>query len=117
MDIYLYIYLPDPRGAGLHLAFQFSYVRSDTQSVGRSLRSNFGPYTFIKGQRDKGTTQELGNTGTQDTVTQEHRNTGTQEHRNTGTQEHRNTGTSEPGNLGTWELRNFGTLELWNFGT
>ena len=60
--------LPDPRRAGLHLAFQFSYVRS----VGHSFVSEikFGPNTFIKGQRDKGTTQELGNLGTQDTVTQ-----------------------------------------------
>ena len=69
--------------------------------VRSSLRSNFNPYTFIKGQRDKGTTQELGNTGTQYTGTKEHRNTGTQEHRNTGTQEHRNTGTQERRNTET----------------
>ena len=41
-------FLPEPRGAGLHLAFQFSYVCSVARLVGRSLRSNLGPYTFIK---------------------------------------------------------------------
>ena len=42
--------LPNPRGAGLHLAFQFSYVRMDRQSerprLVHLLRSNFGPYTL-----------------------------------------------------------------------
>ena len=79
--------MPDPRGAGLEEAFQFSFARP---SVRPSLRSNFGPYTFIKRQRDKGTTQELGNTGTK-----EHRNTETWEHGNLGTRKLGNTETDE----------------------
>ena len=69
--------------------FQFLYVCLDVRLfVDLSLRSNFGPYTFFKGQRDKGTTQELGDLGTW-----------------------------ELGNLGTWELGNLGTWELKNLGT
>ena len=28
-NLMMYFFLPDPRGAGLQLAFQFSYVRSE----------------------------------------------------------------------------------------
>ena len=49
-------FLPDPRGAGLHLAFQFSYVRTFVRTFVRSfvrsfvrlLRSKFSHYAFIK---------------------------------------------------------------------
>ena len=41
-------FLPDPRGAGLHLAFQFSYVRTELVPT-HSLRDK-----GTKGQRDKG---------------------------------------------------------------
>ena len=44
------------------------FIRSDRAteqaSVVRLQRSNFVPYTFIKGQRDIGTTQEHRNKGT-----------------------------------------------------
>ena len=33
----VHLFLPDPRGPGLHLAFQFSYVRSVGRSLGRSV--------------------------------------------------------------------------------
>ena len=81
------------RGASLHLAFQFSYVRSHVRSpysfvclfvcsFVRLLRSNCGPYKFIKEQRDKGTKGQ----------------------RDKGTKELWNFGTWVLGNLGTWEL-------------
>ena len=105
--------LLDPRGAVLHLAFQFSYIRTEqaTEQATKQAsliclqRSNFGPYTFIKGQRHKGTTQEHRNKGT----THEQRdNTGTKEQRETGTKEQRN-----KTNKRTWELGNLGTLVTW----
>ena len=66
---------------GLHLAFQFSYVRSFASFV-CLLRSNFGTYTFFKGQRDKGSKGQ----------------------RVKGTK-----GQSNLGTKGTWELGNLGT--------
>ena len=110
--------LPDPRGAGLRLAFQFLYVRTEQANKQPSLvrlqGSHFYPYTFIKGQRDTGTTQEHRNKGT----THEQRdNSGTKEQRNKGTKEQRKLGTWELGNMGTWELENLRTWELWNLGT
>ena len=140
-------YLPDPRRAGLEQAFQFSYVRTSVRSyvctfVRPSLRSNFGPYTFIKGQRDntgtkgqyrnKGTTKgqqrdnkgpkeqrnkgtkEQRNTEQRNKVTKEQRNRGTKEKWNTGTKKHGNTGTKDHGNKGTKEHRNKGTKEQRN---
>ena len=123
--------LPDPREARLHLAFQFSYVRTEQASEQVSLvcllRSNFGPYTFIRDkgtkgqqrnigtkgqQRNKGTTQEPRNKGTK-----KQRNKGTKEQRDKGTKEQRNKGTWILGNLRTWELGNLGTWELGNIGT
>ena len=63
------------------------FVPTERLTLVRLQRSNSGPYTFIKGQRDNGTTQEHRNKGT----TQEQRdNTGTKEHRNKGTKEPRN---------------------------
>ena len=59
--------MPDPRGAGLHLAFQFSYVRTDGRRDGRVEGDSFFSLDQIlvpthslgdkrtKGQRDKGT--------------------------------------------------------------
>ena len=73
--------------------FTCSDRASEQASLVRLLRSNFGPYTFIKGQRDKGTTQEQRNKWTN-----EQRNKGT---RNKGTKEQRNKGTKELGNIGT----------------
>ena len=71
--------LPDPRGSGLHLAFQFSYADrvTDQDSFGKT------------GQRDKGTKKKG-------------------QHRYIGTKgQQRNKGTKELGNyLGTWELWN-----------
>ena len=92
--------MPDPRGAGLHLAFQFL----SATSVRPSLRSNFGPYTFIKGQRDNtGTKGQYRNKGT--TKGQQRENKGPKEQRNKGTKEHRNKGTKEQRNNGTEEQR------------
>ena len=61
-------FLPDPRGAVLQQALQFSYVRSFACSLSRS---NLSPYTFIKELGNLGTwklgnleTWELGNLGT-----------------------------------------------------
>ena len=51
--------MPDPRGAGLHLVFQLSYVNSVGQTDGRSspyFKTRF--YTFIKEPRDKGTKRQ-----------------------------------------------------------
>ena len=96
--------MQDPRGAGLYLAFLFSYVRSDVCL----LRSNFGTYTFIKGQRDKGTQ------GQRDKGTKGQRDTGTQGHRDKGTKKF---GTKELWNKGTLEQMDFGTKEFWNKGT
>ena len=120
-------FLLDPRGAGLHLAFQFSYVGSFACLLVRpSLRSNIGPYTFIKGQRDntgtkgqyrnKGTTkgQQTDNKGPKeqrDKGTKEHRKKGTKEQRNNGTEEQRNTGTKEHGNTETKEHGNKGNTK------
>ena len=50
-------FLPGPRGAGLHLAYQFpnfwTFVSTFVRSFVGLLRSKFGPYNFIMGQRDK----------------------------------------------------------------
>ena len=94
------------------------FIRSnrptDRATFVRLHRSNFGPYTFIKGQRDKGTTQVHRNKGT----TQEQRDsTGTKEQRNKGTKEQQNKGTKEQKNKGTKEQRNKGTKEQRNKGT
>ena len=116
----LFVSLPHPRGASLHLDFQFSYIRTDQPSERLSERSrlvrlfgsNFGPPTHslrdkgTEGQRDKETKGQHKNKGT----TQEQRD-------NTGIKKQRNKGTKEQRNLGRWEIFNFGTLELWNFGT
>ena len=75
-----------------------TFRRSDV----RLLRSNFGLYTFIKGQRDKGTKGQ--------------RDKGTKGKRDKGTKGQRDLGTWELGNLGTWELGNLGTWELGNLG-
>ena len=89
-------FLPDPRGAGLHQAFQFSYVRSFVRSERASEQPTFVSLDQIlvptHSLRDKGT-WELGNLGAGELG---------------------NLGTWELGNLGTWELGNFGTLELGN---
>ena len=95
--------MPDPRGAGLHLAFQFLFGQSERWSLVGLQRSNSGPYTFIKELGNLGT-WELGNLGTWELV-------------NLGTWELGNLGTWELGNLGAWKLGNLGTLELLNFGT
>ena len=87
-------------------AYTWLFIRSDRASkqatkqasLVRLQRSNFGLYTFIKGQRDKGATQEHRNKGT----TQEQRNKGTEEQRKKGTQEKTNKGTKELGYLVTW---------------
>ena len=95
------------------------FMRSDVRSLVRLLRSNFGPYTFIKGQRDTGTQgqRDKGKKGQRDKGTWELGNLGTWELGNLGTWEIGNLGTWELRNLGTWELGNLGTLELWNLGT
>ena len=92
---FLQIYfLPDPRGAGLHLAFQFSYLRTD-QAKFVSFDLIFLPTQSLRdkgteGQRDKGTKGKMGQ-------------------RDKGTKELWNFGTWALGTLGTWELGNLGT--------
>ena len=78
------------------------------------LRWNFGPYTFIKGQkgqRDKGTKgqKDKGTKGKR-----EKREKGTKGQRDKGTKGLGNLETLELWNIGIWELGNLGTWELWN---
>ena len=77
-DSFFSKFFPDPREAGLHLAFQFSYICLFTLFV-CLLRSNFGTYTFIKGQRDKGSK------GQRVKGTKGQRNKGTKGQRDKGT--------------------------------
>ena len=103
-------FLPDPRGAGLHLAIQFSYVRTE-QASNRATKQPSKRVSFVSRDqilvpkhslRDKGTKVQHRNIGTKG----QHRNKGTtQEQRKTGTKEQRNNGTKqtkEQRNLGTW---------------
>ena len=96
--------MPDPRGAGLNPAFQFSHVRSDgptdLPTEVRLLRSNFGLYTFV---RDKGTKGQ--------------RDKGTKGQRDKGTKGQSDKGTLEILNFRTWKLENMGTWKLGNLGT
>ena len=87
------------------------FIRTFVRTFVRpSLRSNFGPYTFIKGQRDNtGTKGQYRNKGT--TKGQQRDNIGPKEQRNKGTKEHRNKGTKEQRNNGTEEQRKKGTWE------
>ena len=95
----VHLNLPDPRGAGLHLGFQFSYVRSlvclFVCSFVRLLRSKCGPYTFIKGQRDKGTK------GQRDKWTKGQMDKGTKGQRGKGTKGQTDKPTNRQRNKGT----------------
>jgi hypothetical protein len=94
-------------GAGLDQAFQFSYVHTYVCPSVRTYVSeiNFGPYTFVKGQRDNtGTKGQYRNKGT--TKGQQRDNKGPKEQGNTGPKEHRNKGTKEQKNKRTKEDMN-----------
>ena len=91
--------MPDPRGAGLHLGFQFLYVQSDVHSFVHPyvclLRSKRVPTHSLrdkakKGQRDKGANGQ--------------RDKGTKGQRDKGTKGQRDKGTMGQKDKGKWAL-------------
>ena len=85
------IFLPDPRGAAYTWLFNFhTFRRRDGGRDVCLLISNFGPYTFIKGQRGKGTKgqrdkRDKGENGQREKRTKGQRRKGTKGQRDKGT--------------------------------
>ena len=119
------IFLPDPRGAGLHQAFQFSYFQTDLPTF-VSLDKILVPTHSLtdkgtKGQRDKGTKGKgvKGAKGQRNKGIKGQKDKGKEGQRDKGTKDLWNFGTLKLWNFGTWELENLGTWELGlgNLGT
>ena len=110
-----HIFLPSPRGASLHLAFQFLHIRMFACLL-VSLDQILVPSNSLrdkgtKGQTDKGTKRQTdkGNLGTWELENLELGNLKTWELGNLGTWELGNLGTWKPGNLESWKVENLRT--------
>ena len=105
------------------LTFIHSVVCLFIRSLIPLLRSNWslhiGPYTFIKGQRDKGRKgqRDKGTKGQRDKWTKGPRDKGTKGQRDKGTKGQRDKGTKKLGNLGTGEIGKLGNWEIRKLGT
>ena len=91
-------------------SFVRSFGASEWATYVRLLRSNFGPYTFIKGQRDKGIKGQM------DKGTKGQRDKGAKGQRDKGTKGNRVKGTREKGTKGQWDNGTMGQLDNWTMG-